>query len=278
MRIAFIIALILFLLVAGLAVFSYFQNLDLKSRLNSTDEILKRTQQLNDEIQSKLKELESKNEQIRADSVSILNQNNRFQKEIEELKNNLKQSQQELESAQSTLDETQEELDALRGSSEKNREALKEKIALEKMALEKALSHVKKNKEELKSKLDKQKAVYHYNLAVAYTKAELYTRAIEEYKKALIYDENNPEAYYNLGLLYESFENNLEKAIWNYTKYTELAPDADDRKEVQRWVRDLKAKLHDQGIWKSPQKQDIKKDSREYKGEKKTNISVGGNM
>ena len=275
MKIGFTIILICFLIVSGLAVFSYVHNLDLKSRLNSTDDILKRTQQINDDIQQKLKTIESKNEQIRADSVSILNQNTRFQGEIEKLKSGLAEAQETLKEAQTSLEKSQSELKDLKDVSAKTKEELQEKITLERKTLQAALTNVKKSKDDLTNKINREKAIYHYNLAVAYARAELYDEAISEYKKSLTYNKNNPEAYFNLALLYEGVEDNLDKAIWNYTKYTELAPDAQDRKEVERWIRDLNDQLQEKSGWKSPT---VKKTiDKTQKGEKKTNLSVGQN-
>jgi tetratricopeptide (TPR) repeat protein len=275
MKAGLIILFILFLVVAGLAVFSYIENVDLKGRLSSTDEILQHTQKINSDIQQKLKDLESKNEQVRADSVSILNQNTRFQGEIAKLKSDLEEAQSNLEEAEAALEESSKELTTLKDSSKKTKQALEEKIFLEKRALEAALANVKKSKEDLTNKINMEKAIYHYNLAVAYVKAELYDEAIEEYKKSLTYNKNNPEAYYNLGLLYEDIRNNPEKAIWNYTKYTELAPEAPDKIEVERWIRDLNSQLQGKVGWKSPSVQEI--NAKPQKSEKKTNISVGEN-
>jgi tetratricopeptide (TPR) repeat protein len=275
MKIGLIILFILFLVVAGMAVFSYVENVDLKSRLNSSDEILQHTQKINSDIQQKLKNLESKNEQIRADSVSILNQNTRFQGEIEKLKSDLNKAQSSLEEAETALEESSKELATIKDASRKTKQALEERILLERKALETALADVKKSKEDLANKINMEKAIYHYNLAVAYVKAELYDEAIEEYKKSLTYNDNNPEAYYNLGLLYEGVKNNPEKAIWNYTKYTEQAPEAPDRKEVERWIRDLNSQLQGRVGWKSPGSET--EEVKSQKGEKKTNISVGEN-
>jgi len=261
------------LLVASLAIFSYLQNIDLKSRLNSTEEILKRTQKINEEMEGKLEDLKERNERIRADSISILNQNNRFQNEIKDLKDKLKDAESKLRKTQQALQQVKSELTDLKKSSEETREALKEKIVLEKTALKETLANVKKSKEELLNKINYERAIYHYNLAVAYTKAKLYDEAIKEYKESLTYNENNPEAYYNLGLLYEEVKDNLQKAIWNYTKYIELAPDASDRVEVERWIRDLETELEDRGIWKSPGKES--KDNKLYKGKKESNIGFG---
>ncbi|HDM37913.1 MAG TPA: tetratricopeptide repeat protein [Candidatus Omnitrophica bacterium] len=273
MRTSFIILLIMLLLVASLAIFSYLQNIDLKSQLNSTEEILKRTQEINEEMEGKLEDLKERNERIRADSISILNQNNRFQNEIKDLKDKLKDAESKLKKTQQALQRVKSELTDLKKSSEETREALKEKIVLEKTALKEALANVKKSKEELLDRVNYERAIYHYNLAVAYTKAKLYDEAIKEYKESLTYNENNPEAYYNLGLLYEEVKDNLQKAIWNYTKYIELAPDASDRVEVERWIRDLETELEDRGIWKSPGKES--KDNKLYKGKKESNIGFG---
>jgi len=74
---------------------------------------------------------------------------------------------------------------------------------------------------------------------VAYSQAKLYEEAIFEYEESLKLNANNPEAHYNLGLLYENCIGETEKALEHYRKYLELKPNAEDSAEVEAWIKRL---------------------------------------
>ena len=74
---------------------------------------------------------------------------------------------------------------------------------------------------------------------MAYTQANLYDEAIEAYEKSLTFDQNNAEAHYNLGLLYDKVKTDPEKAVLHYKKYLELKPDAEDKEEIETWIQQL---------------------------------------
>jgi len=91
----------------------------------------------------------------------------------------------------------------------------------------------------LKKVSAKEKSIFYYNLGVVYTQAKLYDRAIEVYQKSLKINENNPEANFNLGLIYQNQKKTPEIAVIYYRKYLELKPDAADKKKVQQWLSDI---------------------------------------
>jgi tetratricopeptide (TPR) repeat protein len=110
-----------------------------------------------------------------------------------------------------------------------------------KVMLEGELGQLRENVKSLEQTLNKERSIYHYNLAVSFTQAELYDDAIEAYEKSLKFNPDNADAYYNLGLLYANIRNNPEKAIEEYRAYLKLKPDAPDRDEVDAWIRQLGA-------------------------------------
>ena len=86
---------------------------------------------------------------------------------------------------------------------------------------------------------DAEKAELYQELGTAYTKAELFSLAIDAYNKALAINGRNAEVHYNLGLLYRHSKNNSRKAIQHLKKYLQLSPDAYNRKDVEYIIKML---------------------------------------
>jgi tetratricopeptide (TPR) repeat protein len=84
-----------------------------------------------------------------------------------------------------------------------------------------------------------EKADLYQQLGTAYTKAELFSLAIDAYNKALAINGRNAEVHYNLGLLYRHSKNNSKKAIQHLKKYLQLNPDASNRKDVEYIIKML---------------------------------------
>jgi tetratricopeptide (TPR) repeat protein len=99
---------------------------------------------------------------------------------------------------------------------------------------------LKEKARSLEATLQKERALYHYNLGVSYTQLKRYDEATEAYEKSLELDVNNADAHYNLGLLYKDVKQDPDKAIMHLSKYLELKPDAEDKEEVQGWIEKLK--------------------------------------
>jgi Tfp pilus assembly protein PilF len=70
-------------------------------------------------------------------------------------------------------------------------------------------------------------------LGTAYTKAGLFSEAIEAYKKAIACDPNNADIHYYLGLLYQKNNKDSQKAAFHFKRYLYLKPDAKNRQEVK---------------------------------------------
>ena len=75
------------------------------------------------------------------------------------------------------------------------------------------------------------------DLGTAYTQAKVYDRAIEAYTTALKLDSRNPKAHHDLGLLYEHFLGDSNKAIYHLRQYLKLDPNPKDRERVAHLIK-----------------------------------------
>lgn len=69
-------------------------------------------------------------------------------------------------------------------------------------------------------------------------------KAKQYYQSALNKDSNLAEAHYNLGLLYDTYYQDLAAAISHYQAYLELLPEDDDT--TRQWVQQLQRSLENQ--------------------------------
>jgi tetratricopeptide (TPR) repeat protein len=90
----------------------------------------------------------------------------------------------------------------------------------------------------------KEKAPQHYyNLAVIYEDAGRYKEAVREYKKTLDLVPDNADIHYNLGIIYDDYLQDNEKANFYYGRYLELYPDAPDADIVREWMDEAREDL-----------------------------------
>jgi tetratricopeptide (TPR) repeat protein len=109
----------------------------------------------------------------------------------------------------------------------------------ERQILKDANRQLKEDLKKEKAENTKEKAELYLQLGTAYTKAGLFSLAIDAYNKALSINPRNAEAHYNLGLLYRHSKNNSRKAIQHLKKYLQLNPDASNRKDVEYIIKML---------------------------------------
>ncbi len=221
----------LVLLAATLIFFLKSDKLNLE--LIQTKRMIQQTQEEITAAREEKEELAKKNEKLQGDTVSYVTLNTNLQKEKENLGSRLKDAQRILENKEAdlqrlnkTFKETEEKIN--REKSSQNWKMMKEKKELQKKV------------SSLEITLQKERALYYYNLGVAYTQSKLYDEAIRAYEKSLSSNPNNPEAHYNLALLYDNFQQDFERAILHCQKYLELKPGADDKDEVEGWIGKLR--------------------------------------
>ncbi|MDD4908675.1 MAG: tetratricopeptide repeat protein [Candidatus Omnitrophica bacterium] len=109
----------------------------------------------------------------------------------------------------------------------------------ERQILKDANRQLKEDLKKGKTENTKEKAELYQQLGTAYTKAGLFSLAIDAYNKALSINPRNAETHYNLGLLYRHSKNNSRKAIQHLKKYLQLNPDASNRKDVEYIIKML---------------------------------------
>lgn len=194
------------------------------------------TKQLKDElqrVQSEKERLMKENEKAQADAVAVLSLNSDLENKNSELVVNLQAVQTNLDAKNEELKAKKAQLDKLSADKPKGQGPEHDKLVKEKQELEDKIKT-------LQSDLEKERAVFHYNLGVAYSQAKLYDEAIEAYEKSLSYNPDNAEACYNLGLLYNDYKYDADKAKDNFAKYLELTPGAEDKEDVLKLIDKLK--------------------------------------
>jgi tetratricopeptide (TPR) repeat protein len=85
------------------------------------------------------------------------------------------------------------------------------------------------------------KANLTYNQAVEFIKKGAYLPAEQALKEVIRLNPKDTDAYYNLGVLYENHLLDKKKALVYYKKYVQLAPLAENAKEVNRWIEEIYA-------------------------------------
>lgn len=82
---------------------------------------------------------------------------------------------------------------------------------------------------------------YYYNLGVDYLNKGQFVLAEESFKLVVNLNPLDKDACYNLGILYENYLGNKEKARKYYQQYLNIAPDAPDAQQVKGWIKQIKA-------------------------------------
>lgn len=82
----------------------------------------------------------------------------------------------------------------------------------------------------------------YYNTAIEYLKTNQFRKASEFFKKAILLNPKDTNAYYNLGVLYESYLSDKRQALHYYSQYLKLAP-SKDTQEIKEWIRQIKKEL-----------------------------------
>jgi len=230
-----LLGLVAFLGLAGSAYF-YIEKKSLNDQLvqsRNTIQVLQKSIAVLEEDKSSLAKEKDK---LQMDSVFYVEMNTKVQQEKEKI-------QKGLEDAQKIIETKEAELERLNLSLKRIQEQTSKEISKEKETLEKQRKELAAKISSLTATLKKERALFNYNLGVAYTQAKFYDDAIEAYEKALKVDSDMAEAYYNLALLYENIEQDYELAIQHYRKYLELAKDSSDREEAEGAIARLNKKI-----------------------------------
>lgn len=228
-----IISSVIAIILLSIMVASYARVKDLDNQLTQSKKFLQKMKEEITNLSSDKEKMSKENEKLQADTVSYLGINTKLQQEKEDLLKKNKDGQKLIEDKEANLQRIKSRLEEI----EKGITIAKTK---EQNALFKEKKVLTKRMLSLSSTLKKERALYHYNLGVAYASAKLYDEAIDEYKKTLKENPDNADAYYNLALIYDTINGDGPDAIENYKKYLELKPNAEDRDEVEASMGRLK--------------------------------------
>lgn len=96
----------------------------------------------------------------------------------------------------------------------------------------------------LRDMLKRERGELHRELGAAYTKLQLFDRAIASYQQALQSDPEHAQTHYYIGLLYEHAQNNDARAVAHLQRYLALSPKLPPkaRKEIEYVINMLQTK------------------------------------
>ncbi|MBU1998644.1 MAG: tetratricopeptide repeat protein [Candidatus Omnitrophota bacterium] len=83
----------------------------------------------------------------------------------------------------------------------------------------------------------------YYNLALEYLRNNQYKLASDAFFRVITLNPKDAEAYYNLGVLAESYFNDKKQAMNFYAKYIEFTAGKEEQAEVKLWIKRLKKDL-----------------------------------
>jgi tetratricopeptide (TPR) repeat protein len=91
----------------------------------------------------------------------------------------------------------------------------------------------------ISQKMMRENADMHYNLGTIFLNNKQYKEAINEYERVLELRPADPDTHYNLGVLYDDYLKDREKALYHYQKYLAINPRSPDAKKVESYVLSL---------------------------------------
>ena len=121
----------------------------------------------------------------------------------------------------------------------KNSEVIIDGLNKERMGLKKENELLQKENNSQAVLLKKEKGGLYQELGAAYGSAGNFEKAIEAYNRSLQSAPDNTRIYYYLGLLYKQHLDNSRKAVYNFKKYLEYNPGAEDKEEVEYLIKFL---------------------------------------
>lgn len=205
----------------------------LTKKFNDTRYLLANTEERLREARAEKDKIAEENEKLQADTAAYLIINTKLQSEKESLNKAIDAAKVTLEAKEANLERLKQNLKALEKAIAKEGPEKESKLAAESRGLRKKIASLDK-------KLKKERAIYYYNLGVAYTQAKYYEEAIRAYESSLKFDPGNADAHYNLALAYDTVRDDRVRAVYHYKAYLKLKPQAPDRDEIETAISNLK--------------------------------------
>ncbi|MFH2137737.1 MAG: tetratricopeptide repeat protein [Candidatus Omnitrophota bacterium] len=216
---------------AGVSVFLFLKVKSLRVKLEQNQHVCERlSQDINDSRKEK-EEIINKSEQLNSEVVSSLGLSNKLRQENKELKKELEPIKKDLEEKEQLLKKLKQDI-IIAQEKTQAKEAQTEKFKAESVKLKEKIVFLEKS-------IQREKVDFYYNLGVAYTKAKMYEQAIKVYEQSLDLDAENPEANYNLGLIYQNIKKDTQTAVAYYQRYLELIPDGEEAQEIEELIMEL---------------------------------------
>ncbi|MDD5668498.1 MAG: tetratricopeptide repeat protein [Candidatus Omnitrophica bacterium] len=88
----------------------------------------------------------------------------------------------------------------------------------------------------LKELIRQMNSEYNIKLGDLYSQVDHFDDAIKAYENALVFNPNNPDLEYNLGVLFETSKKDTARAVAHYRNYLRLRPDAPDKEEIEKII------------------------------------------
>jgi tetratricopeptide (TPR) repeat protein len=221
---------------SAVAMLLYVKSNNLMAQLAQSRQTLQKIQEAFKTLQEDKAKLSKENEKLQTDAVSYVS----LQTELQQEKDNL---QKRLDEVQAVIDAKEEELKKLNQKLEHVENTMTREQLEERKSMLKEKQELENKLKLLNITLGKERALYHYKLGVAYTQAKLYDEAVDAYEKSLKFNPDNPDAHYNVALLYDNFKADPVRAAIHFQRYLELKPDASDKVEVEAWISKAKGAL-----------------------------------
>lgn len=213
----------------------------LKARAKQSAEVEQKMRDETRRLQEESAGLSREYEALQSDVVSYVGVNTDLRKELDDKTARLEEAQERITDKDEELQQMLERLQNAQTDIEELRRELARKKSEEAGVLREELGALQQEKAALTATLERERALFQYNLGVVYAQVGRYDEALEAYDQSVRSDPNNPDAHYNLGLLYEKVREDPEQAVRHYRRYLELNPAAKDRTEVQGWIDALTA-------------------------------------
>lgn len=91
----------------------------------------------------------------------------------------------------------------------------------------------------ISQKMMRENADMHYNLGTIFLHNKQFKEAIREYERVLELRPADPDTHYNLGVLYDDYLKDREKALHHYQKYLAISPRSPDAKKIESYILSL---------------------------------------
>jgi tetratricopeptide (TPR) repeat protein len=226
-----IAACVILALVCGNAVLLWIQ-LSLENKLKESRALASTMRDELGRLREEKEKIAKDNEKLSADSGTYLSLNSNLQKEKESLEQKNIEFEKKEKKLQSELEKLQEHVRVAEKKLAETKEKKKEPDTEEP-----ARSSIKGPAAAQTPQNDE--ALFKYNQGVFLAKWELYDTAINSYLQSIQIQPNNPDAHYNLALLYWKHKKDFQSASHHFSEYLKLKPKAEDRTEVQGWIDSL---------------------------------------